>query len=70
VEKAAPLKALLQAVSHTKLVKSKSRMVYRDLCPAAGMDDYIAKPIDAAALAEVIEKYSGGFGRLTLSNRS
>jgi two-component system sensor histidine kinase/response regulator len=31
----------------------------RVLCLAAGMDDYISKPIDAVALAEVLEKYSG-----------
>ncbi|HEV1283967.1 MAG TPA: ATP-binding protein, partial [Bryobacteraceae bacterium] len=30
----------------------------RDRCLSAGMNDYITKPIDAAALAEVIEKYS------------
>jgi len=30
----------------------------RDRCLSAGMNDYITKPIDAVALAEVIEKYS------------
>jgi CheY-like chemotaxis protein len=31
----------------------------RDRCLSAGMNDYLSKPIDAAALAEVIGKYSG-----------
>jgi CheY-like chemotaxis protein len=31
----------------------------RDRCISAGMNDYITKPIDAAQLAQVIEKYSG-----------
>ncbi len=34
----------------------------RDRCAAAGMDDYLAKPLQVAALAQVLERWSGPAG--------
>jgi CheY-like chemotaxis protein len=31
----------------------------RDRCAAAGMDDYLTKPLQVAALAQVLERWSG-----------
>jgi len=63
-ETTAEIRRLECAGSHVPIIAmtASAKKGDRERCLAAGMDDYVAKPIDAAALSEAIGRSMGSPG--------
>lgn len=64
------IRALENPNQHTMIIAMTANAMQgdREKCIAAGMDDFISKPIDPVALAETFKKYLNSVSRCDLTN--